>query len=122
MSYVVIEFPTELRDAHGCSTGTNRGWIPDGDPVLPAALAYTREIARTDDLWEAQRLVEEGCCLVAQGRFDALVGLEITGVDPVQAMPAAWAHLRTCTTCRAAYEARLAEILQNQAQWTEAKL
>ena len=111
---IVVEFPIELRDIAGHPTGTNRGWVPDDDPVLPQLLARAREVARTDDLAEAWRLVEEGRCAVARSKFDALAGLEIAGLDPARVCPGAWAHLMVCATCRAAYEARLEEILQSE--------
>jgi hypothetical protein len=114
--YVVIEFPGELSDAQGVPTGTKRGWVPDDDPTLAVTLAYAREIARTEDLEEAARLVREGCCLLARERFDALVGLAVAGVDPGRVLPGAWAHLEACAACRAAYEARLAGVLQDQTE------
>ena len=111
---VVVEFPAELRDAAGHSTGTNRGWLPVDDPSLPLVLSRTREIARTDDLAEARCLIREGCCAVTRGQFDALAGLEIVGLDPRWILPAMWAHLMKCATCQAAYEAHLAEIMSSQ--------
>jgi hypothetical protein len=120
MTYVVIEFPGELSDAQGVPTGTNRGWVPASDgATLETVLAYAREIGRTDELGEATRLVEEGCCLVTQSRFDALVGLAVAGVDPGRVLPRAWAHLEACATCRAGYEARLAGVLQDQTEETQ---
>jgi hypothetical protein len=111
---VVVEFPAELRDAAGHPTGTNRGWLPTSDPVLPLALSRTQEIARSDDLAEVQRLVNDGRCVVTRGQFDALAGLEIVGLDPKRVFPMAWTHLTECATCRTAYETRLVEILQSQ--------
>lgn len=108
---VIVEFPAELRDTQGRPSGTNRGWLPAGDPGLATLPEWARVVTRTDDE-EAGRLLGQGFCLVARRGFNALACLQLAGQDPGRVLPAAWTHLEQCGECRAAYRAYLQQVVQ----------
>jgi len=113
MTYVVLEFPVEIRFPDGSPSGNCRGWIPGDEPVPGMVGARVRVVGRTEDPREVERLIEEGRCVAARRLFDALAGLEMVGLDPGRVRPRVWEHIRHCADCTVRYQEVLAEILSD---------